>query len=287
MECAEARSLLERKLDAVLQRGQNVALEAHLGRCPPCRDQVGAFRAEETVLRACWPSLTAPPDFAHQVVNRLPPRPKRRAPLRRTHQRVRWAWTAAAVLSVLLAASAIAQPAAWASLTLALKHVVLREAASSQPPASLPMGHLSLEQAQQLIAWRIRQPSRLPPGYQLVAVEANEVHAFAAGPTIVLHYQKAAGQSVQELSLVELRATAEVSEPVQPDAARQVPVGDSGQTGLFIDGSWEEQDGRPVWQRGTLVRFVVEQGDVVIQLQADPRDDWDAQGLAQVAASLQ
>jgi hypothetical protein len=41
-----------------------------------------------------------------------------------------------------------------------------------------------------------------------------------------------------------------------------------------------------VWERGTMLRLVVEQNGLVIQLEADPRDGWDAGRLAEVAAFL-
>ncbi|MDP9374806.1 MAG: hypothetical protein M3Q65_20630, partial [Chloroflexota bacterium] len=72
--------------------------------------------------------------------------------------------------------------------------------------------------------------------------------------------------------------------PVAPGAAREVPVG--GGTGLFIDGRWVERDGGRTWERGTLVRLIIEDGDLVLQLAVDPRDGWDAGRLAAVAATL-
>ena len=98
-----------------------------------------------------------------------------------------------------------------------------------------------LEQAQQMVPWHILQPTDMPEGYQLVTVEADELHAFAVGPTIVLHYQPTDGAHAQEVSLVELQAASEVSEPVAPGAAREVPVGDTGTTGLFIDARWTQR----------------------------------------------
>lgn len=286
MECAETRGLLAQRLDGLPPPRKRAACEAHLQTCAPCRDYLRALERQDVALRVQWPAITAPDEFAHRVTARLAPRRERQPTRRTTGARSRWL-AGVAVLAIVLLTSAVAQPAAWAHLALALRQVVLHETVPTTPPGAVSMSRLSLEEAQRLVPWRIRQPSRLPEGYALVAVEGNTIHTFAAGPTIVLHYQKADGARVQELSLVELAATDEVSEPVGPDAARQIPVGVGGGVGLFIDGAWVEQQGRPVWERGTLVRLIVEQQDLVIQLQADPRDGWDADRLAQVADSLQ
>ncbi|HEX2186912.1 MAG TPA: hypothetical protein VHN78_15560 [Chloroflexota bacterium] len=193
---------------------------------------------------------------------------------------------AAALVVVLLVVSAIVQPTAWAGLGLLLRQVVLRE--ESAPPPELvrtpALARVSLEQAQQAVPWRIRQPAHLPAGYRLVAVYAQEIHAFAVGPTIVLHYQQGEGPSARHLGIVELQPAARVPEPVEPGAAREVPVGTG--TGLLIEGRWVEREGQRVWERGTMLRLVVEQDGLVIQLEADPRDGWDAERLAEVASSL-
>ena len=147
------------------------------------------------------------------------------------------------------------------------------------------MEQLTLDAAQSKVAWPILQPTDLPPGYRLVAVEADEIHTFAAGATIILHYQQADGGAASELGITELQAAAEVSEPVAPGAAREVPMGEGG-TGLFIDGKWVDEGGQQVWQRGTLVRLIVERGDIVVQLQADPQGGWDADLLTRAGASL-
>jgi len=92
------------------------------------------------------------------------------------------------------------------------------------------------------------------------------------------------GQGARRLRIVELQARERAPEPVEPGAAREVAV--AGRTGLLIDGEWVTRDGQQTWQRGTLLRLIVEDGDLVIQLEADPRDGWDPERLVQVAASL-
>jgi hypothetical protein len=115
-------------------------------------------------------------------------------------QQRRWLAAAAALLVLLLGGSVIAQPDAWASLGLFLRRVVLHETASTEPTRDFPVGQVTLDQAQQLVPRHIVQPTDLPAGYRLVAVEADELHAFAVGPTIVLHYQRAEGARAQEVS---------------------------------------------------------------------------------------
>jgi anti-sigma factor RsiW len=285
MACAEALLLLSRQLDGVLGPADSRALDDHLAGCAACRVAARSFGAEHAVLRELWPGVTAPTGFAQRVAARLP----RRAASRKAHltrlPRRRWVAAAAALLLVLLGGSTLVQPEAWASLGLFLRRIVLHETASTTPSREIPVRRLTLDQAQALVPWPILQPSDLPAGYGLVAVEADEVHAFAAGPTIILHYQQSDGGADTELGVIELRAASEVSEPVAAGAARQVPVGDAG-SGLFIDGKWVEQAGQQMWERGTLVRLIVERGDVVVQLQADPRAGWDADGLARAAASV-
>lgn len=192
---------------------------------------------------------------------------------------------AVALLAMLLVAGAASQPAAWANVGLLLQQVVVRESAPpAEPTRALQMARVSLDEAQLLASWHIRRPASLPDGYRLVDVYAGEIHAFAIGPTIVLHYQQGDGPTARHLGLTQLRAATDVPEDIEPGAARQIAVGAG--VGLFVDGRWVDQGGRRTWERGTLARLIVEQGDLVIQLEADPRDGWDAEHLAAVAASL-
>jgi hypothetical protein len=287
MKCAEARLLLSRRLDHEAIAPVDVrALETHLASCEPCRTLAHVFQAEQAGLVDLWPAIAAPPEFAKRVVAVLPARPaSTRATVGINLQR-RW-FAAAALLVLLLGGSLMSQPDAWASFGLFLRRVVLHETASTASTRQIPVGQVTLEQAQALVPWHILQPTDLPESYRLVAVEADDVHAFAAGPTIVLHYQRGEGAQAQEVSVVELQAASEVNEPVAPGAARGVSVDGAGTTGLLIDGRWVEHGGEQVWERGTLVRLVVERGELVVQLQADPRDGWDADQLVRVAASLQ
>jgi hypothetical protein len=283
MTCAEARFQISLALDGVLEHVQIGVLEVHLAGCVACRAFEQAMRAEQAAVIELWPAVPVPAGFAGRIGASLPPRARRAT---RLAHLPRLAWVAAALLVIMVSGSVVAQPDAWASFGLFLRRVVLHETTSTEPQRTLPTGRLTLDQAQSLVPWQILQPSDLPDGLHLVAVEADELHAFAVGPTIVLHYQPSGGNASRELSLVELQAASEVSEPVAAGAARQVPVGSDGRSGLLIDGQWIERNGQQTWEPGTLLRLIVEYGNVVVQLQVDPRGGWDGDQLARIAASL-
>jgi hypothetical protein len=270
-------------LDSELEHAQIGALDVHLAGCSACRTFEQVLRGEQAAVIELWPAVAAPAGFAGRVGANLPPRARRATRLAHVP---RLAWVAAALLVIVVSGSVVAQPDAWASFGLFLRRVVLHETTSTEPQRTLPTCRLTLGQAQSLVPWHILQPSDLPDGFHLVAVEADELHEFAVGPTIVLHYQPAGGTASRELSLVELQTASEVSEPVAAGAARQVPIGRDGRTGLLIDGQWIERNGQQTWEPGTLLRLIVEYGDVVVQLQVDPRAGWDADQLSQIAASL-
>ena len=274
MTCVEARELASRALDGALGSDEAAALDEHLRGCGACRALRADLAAEQALLAELWRPVSAPAGFGERAAAGFP----------RSVQSRRRPWLAAAALLLVLLAATLAQPTARAGLELFLRQVVLREEPASDRSRLLPIDRFSLEEAQRLVPWRIRRPAALPDGYRLVAVYAGELHAFAVGPTIVLHYRQGDGPTARHLGLIQLRAAAEVSEPVEPGAASRVAVG--GGSGLFIDGRWVEREGGQAWERGTLVRLIVEQDDLVLQLQADPRDGWDAERLAAVAASL-
>jgi RNA polymerase sigma-70 factor (ECF subfamily) len=188
---------------------------------------------------------------------------------------------AIAVAAALLVLSALAQPEAWASVGLFLRQVVLRETTPpSEPTALLPLERVTLAEARRRVDWTIREPSWLPEGYQLENVYVGQIHEAARGSTVVLDYRR--GRS--RLEIVELRAAARVAEDVAPGAARSRQIGDS--TVLAIDGRWAARDGGRTWVRGDTVRAIVERGDVVIQLQADPREGLDVYLLPELAAAM-
>ncbi len=280
MDCAEARFLLSQSLDDELPAGsaEADAMERHLLACATCRAHRREFVAEQELLADLWTPAAAPAGFADRVMASLP----RPAP----RWRHRLALVAAMVL-VVLAGSVLVQSGTRASIGLFLRQVVLRETpAQTMPSQTTPMTRLTLAEAQKLVPWRIRQPSGLPDGYRLSEVYAGSIHSFAVGPTVVLHYQSGDGPTARSLEVMELRTAAkqQADEPVAPGAARQVPVGNG--TGLLIDGRWGERDGRQVWEPGTMLRLIVEDGDLVFQLQADPKDGWNAEQLMGIAATL-
>ena len=278
-DCAAAYPLLSARLDGVaLGAAERSALDAHLAACPVCRALDQDLLAEEQVLATLWPPVVAPEGFAARVVTGLPPRATKRLPHRP-------ALLAAAVLAALLCAGLLGQGEVRARIGLVLQRVGLRE---SSPPAQIlapPLHDLRLDEARQLVLWSIRQPEPPPVGYRLVRVSAGEVYPFAAGPVVFLYYQRDEA-TVPQLVITEFRAanTGEISASIAEGAGRRVPVGE--RAGLFIDGMWVERGGQQVWERGTLVRLIVEDGDLVIQFDADPRVGWDAATLAALAATL-
>ncbi|MGH7294579.1 MAG: anti-sigma factor family protein, partial [Polyangiaceae bacterium] len=57
MDCREASEWLMPFHDGELDAPRRTALEAHLARCPACRDEVAALRATDARVRAaCRPS---------------------------------------------------------------------------------------------------------------------------------------------------------------------------------------------------------------------------------------
>lgn len=171
-----------------------------------------------------------------------------------------------------------------AGILLTLRRVTLQEASPERPPTIVPLREMSLDEARQLASWPLQLPADLPPGYRLIAVAAGEIHSFARGPTVLMFYGEGSGVETRWLRVTQLRATRPLDEPVAPGAARRITAGATD--ALLIDGEWIERDGRREWQRGGLLRLIIEDGDIVVQLEADQRDGWDGARLADVAASL-
>jgi hypothetical protein len=282
MDCADARPLISRHLDGELPDRSARALADHLTGCPACRRAERALTTEHRALARHWAAAAASPGFAARVAAGLPPR--RGHPLAAAHRRRPAAVAAVVAALAVLTTAALATPVG-ANLGLFLRHVLLRDQASLDSPGiTVPVPAVSLQEAQRRVPWRIRLPGDLPEGYRLHTVAAGALHEAADGPTILLHYQNGEGAAARSLYIMQFQARQRVEEPVAPGASRSIDVG--GRMGLLIDGLWEQRDGRWTWSTGTLLRLIVEDGDLVIQLQADPRDGWDAGQLTAVAASL-
>ena len=283
MTCADALPLLSQRLDGVLPRGIARRLDTHLSACPGCRAVVQAMEAEQRMLAEHWPVAAAPTGFTERVVAGLPARRRASLPVPWTARR-RLPALAGALVLVLFTAS-VAVPPVRAGLGLFLRHVILRE---SDPPARQqylgPFPLRTLEEAQQRVPWRIRVPTALPDGYRLLGAVAEEVHDGAIGPTVILYYQRGDDTRAPSLRISQLRTSSQIEEPVAPGAASTVRVG--GREARLIDGMWVEEDGRETWQHGTLLRLILEDGDLIIQLEADPHDGWTPERLITVAASL-
>jgi hypothetical protein len=92
--------------------------------------------------------------------------------------------------------------------------------------------------------------------------------------------------AVPQLVITQFRAADKtaVSAPIAPGAGRRVSVGAG--SGLFIEGMWVERVGQQVWERGTLVRLIVEDGDQIVQFEGDPAAGWDEAALVALAERL-
>jgi hypothetical protein len=274
--------LLSERLDGRLTKIDAHRLDAHLAVCVACRSVARDLAVEEQVLAELWPAAAMPVGFAARVDAALPPR----GGARTRHMRVPRPAPAIAAALVAVAVVLLAVAPVRAGLRLALDRVLLRE--TNAPPAErliAPGASIQLEDARRQVPWRIRLPSRLPEGYRLVAVTAGEIHDAAIGPTVVLHFQQGDGPRAPTLRITELRATRPLNEPVAPGAATEVLIG--GRPALLIDGAWKSADDAAGWVRGTLLRLILQEGDLVIQLEGDPRDGWNRAGLIRVAESLQ
>jgi hypothetical protein len=278
-DCTAVYPLLSARLDGVvLDEVERTALDTHLAACPACRALDLDLVAEERALAALWPPVAAPEGFAARVVVGLPPRPITRL----SHRRV---FLVAAVLAALLCAALLGRGEVGARIDLALQRVGLRESSPPTQTLAPPLHDVSLEEARGLVPWPIRQPEPPAAGYRLARISAGAVYPFAAGPVIFLFYQRD-NATVPQLVITEFRAAnkGEISASIAEGAGQRVPVGE--RSGLFIDGMWVERGGRQVWERGTLVRLIVEDGDLVIQFDADPNAGWDATTLAALAVRL-
>lgn len=278
-DCDAARLLLSARLDGLaLDPPDDTALAAHLAACPACRAFARDLAAEERTLATLWFPVAAPAGFATRVSIALPPRPLRRSSGRRS-------LLAAALALALLSGVLLGSSEVRAGVDLVLRRVGLRE---QPPPAQIqtaPLHDVTLDEAQTLIPWAIRQPTPLPEGYRLEQVSVGGVYAFADGPAIFLFYTRD-GAATPQLVLTQFRAISKeaIIAPIAAGAGRRVPVGD--RSGLFIEGMWVERSGQQVWETGTLVRLIIEDGAQVLQLEADPSAGWDEAALVALAERL-
>jgi hypothetical protein len=284
MTCADARSLLSHQLDGALAPVDGERLSDHLRGCAACRAVQRTMASEHDALSRSWSSVAAPAGFSARVAAALTPRPSPRAT-------GRWARPPAVALAgtlvVLFVIAGLAIPPVRAGLNALLDTVSLRE--TTDPPVERRLGEadvLSLDEAQRRVSWRIRTPAALPEGYRFAGALVEEVASFADGPTVALYYLRGDGPDAPQLRIVETRVTAgaRADLPVEPGTYSVVAVG--GRQAILVDGEWQERDGRMLWVRGTLLRLIVEDGDLLVALEAEPRHGWDAAGLIRVAESL-
>jgi hypothetical protein len=186
----------------------------------------------------------------------------------------------AAAVALLMMVLVNQAPAIAASVTELLRWVSLQV---QQPAAILraPVLSTTLAQAQASVPWRIVV---LDPGggFSLAAVFLGDIHEHADGSTVMLRYLNDQGQ---ELAVTQLRPRSPLVEPVAEGATSPVQLG-SGEEGMAIVGKWRDEPGLPVWEDGTMLRLIFERDQLVVQLQADPREGWTLERLAEVAGRL-
>lgn len=278
-DCAAARLLLNARLDGLeFDASDRATLPAHLTTCSDCRAFVRDLMAQEQTLVGLWSPVAAPEGFTTRVSAALPPRPLRRSSGRRL-------LLAASLALALLSGGLLGRSEVRAGIDLALRRVGLRE---QPPPAQMqfaPLRDVSLAEAQALVPWTIRQPVPLPEGYRLDHVAVGVVYAFADGPVVFLFYRRA-GAAAPQLVLTQFRAASKeaIIAPIAAGAGQRVPIGDG--SGLFVAGMWVERGGQQVWETGTLVRLIIEDGAQVLQFEANPSAGWDEATLVALAERL-
>lgn len=284
MTCAEARPQISRQLDGALTPSESAALTAHLRGCAACAAVQRAMTEESGALSRHWGRVSAPPGFSSRVAVGLRPRPAA-SPVRRM---LRWRTPAlAGALAVLLVAAGVAIPPVRAGIGAFLETVSLRE--TSNPPPERRLGDtrvIALEEARRRVPWEIQTPGWLPEGYGLAGVVAEEVYTFADGASVTLYYTGGDGADAPQIRILETRVKPGERADLPIEQGTYSPVSVNGRNAILVDGEWQQRDGGMQWVRGTLLRLIVEDGSLLISLEADPREGWDAAGLIRVAESL-
>lgn len=278
-DCAAARPLLSLRLDGVpLDAADAEGLEAHLAACAACRVFARDLAAEARSLAALWSPIAAPIGFTERTVAALPPRAQPRSPRRRP-------LLAAALALALLSGALLGSGEVRAGVDLLLRRVGLREESPPTMTLTAPLRDVTLAEARGLVPWSVRLPMPPPDGYLLDRVAVGEVYGFAAGPAIFLFYTRD-GAVLPQLVITQFRAADKgaIVAPIAAGAGRRVPVGAT--SGLFVEGMWVDRGGQQVWERGTLVRLIIEDGTHVVQFEADPGAGWDEAALVALAERL-
>lgn len=280
-ECADIRILLSRRLDRdAIDHADSDHLDAHLARCADCRAIARDLDWQERALHNHWSAdaVMVPPGFAARTVAALPPRALPRLYRRR-------AVLAAALALLFLTAALVGGAQASAGFDLLLRRVGLREEAPPPRVTVMQPRELTLDEARASVPWSIRTPLPPPAGYRLDRVAVGEVYRFADGAAVFLFYTRA-GTTVPQLVITQFRVVDKeaVIAPIAPGAGRRVAIGE--RSGLFIEGMWVERGGQQAWERGTLVRLIVEDGDQIVQFEGDPAAGWDEATLVALAARL-
>jgi anti-sigma factor RsiW len=99
-ECDAIQSLSTAWADEELPEAERARVEAHLGRCPPCRTQLSAERAGRSMLRKCHDSLRTGPQAPPALRTRCEQAAHRARP--QTRRRTRALLAAAAVATLVI-----------------------------------------------------------------------------------------------------------------------------------------------------------------------------------------
>jgi len=185
-----------------------------------------------------------------------------------------WKTAAAAALVVLLAVALAPLPATGfddhpvAGLARYIgEHLGVREAA--EPPAPPPVtavvqgSEITAAEASERLSAPVAVPAAPPAGFELTSARFFDQALTADnGGTYAMTYTRAGGSSVV---IYQERASGE-NRAVQGGAATDVALSD-GTAGTYVEGMWQQVDGRLAWSPSGAQTLVFERGDVRTTIQ--------------------
>ena len=180
-----------------------------------------------------------------------------------------WKTAAAAALLVLLSVALAPLPATGfdghpvaRAMRSISEHLGVREAPA--PPAPPPVtavvqgSEITAAEASERLGAPVAVPTTPPAGFELTSARFFDQALTADnGGTYALTYTRAGGSSVV---IYQERASGE-DFAVAGGAATDVALSD-GTAGTYVDGMWQQVDGRPAWSPSGGQTLVFERGDV-------------------------